>query len=63
MKKKLEVKCPQCKTKFEFSSSEFRPFCCEQCQNIDMGMWFDESFAIPAHEVEDDFSGDGSNEH
>ncbi|MEE2670776.1 MAG: DNA gyrase inhibitor YacG [Bdellovibrionota bacterium] len=46
MKKKLEVKCPQCAVKFDYYSSEFRPFCCEKCKMVDMGQWFSESYKV-----------------
>lgn len=44
--KKLNVKCPECKKKFEYYLSEFRPFCSERCKQIDMGHWFSESYEI-----------------
>ena len=43
----LKVKCPNCKKEFEYYSSQVRPFCSVRCQMIDMGHWFDESYAIP----------------
>jgi endogenous inhibitor of DNA gyrase (YacG/DUF329 family) len=49
-KKKLQVKCPKCKKKFEYYSSKFRPFCTERCKMIDLGHWLDESYSVPANE-------------
>lgn len=46
MSRKFEVNCPQCNTKFEYYSSEFRPFCAEKCKMLDLGQWFDESYNI-----------------
>ncbi|WP_372651834.1 DNA gyrase inhibitor YacG [Halobacteriovorax sp.] len=46
-KRKLEVKCPNCKKKFNYYDSEFRPFCCERCKMIDMGHWWNESYTVP----------------
>lgn len=46
-KRKLEVKCPHCKKKFNYYDSEFRPFCCERCKMIDMGHWWNESYTVP----------------
>ncbi len=46
-KRNLEVKCPNCKKKFNYYSSEFRPFCCERCKMIDMGHWWNESYTVP----------------
>lgn len=52
--KKLEVKCPQCNKKFNYYSSEFRPFCCERCRLIDFGQWMSESYSVPAHKLSDE---------
>ena len=46
MSKELVVKCPTCEKKYSYYSSQFRPFCCEKCKMIDLGHWFDESYAI-----------------
>ena len=46
MKKKLEVKCPQCEIQFSYYKSEYRPFCSERCQQIDLGNWFNESYSV-----------------
>lgn len=54
MKKKLEVKCPQCKKKFEYYSSEFRPFCSERCRLIDLGQWLEESYTVPVEKLTED---------
>lgn len=45
--KKLEVTCPNCKKKFNYYSSDFRPFCCERCRLIDLGQWLTESYTVP----------------
>ncbi|TNE95303.1 MAG: DNA gyrase inhibitor YacG [Deltaproteobacteria bacterium] len=50
MTKVLEVKCPQCEGKFNYYSSEFRPFCCERCKMIDLGHWFSENYAVASNE-------------
>jgi endogenous inhibitor of DNA gyrase (YacG/DUF329 family) len=47
MNKKLIVKCPQCGTEFSYYESEFRPFCTQRCQQIDLGHWFQESYTVP----------------
>lgn len=46
MNKKLKVKCPKCKKKFAYYSSEFRPFCTERCKMVDLGQWFDGTNSI-----------------
>jgi endogenous inhibitor of DNA gyrase (YacG/DUF329 family) len=54
MKKKIEVTCPTCKKKFDYFSSEFRPFCSEKCRLIDLGQWLDESYAVPVEKLTED---------
>ncbi|GAB4010402.1 MAG: DNA gyrase inhibitor YacG [Bdellovibrio sp.] len=46
--KNLVVKCPYCKTEFEYQSSQFRPFCSEKCRMIDLGMWLTENYKVPS---------------
>lgn len=48
MTKKIQVKCPTCKSEFNYFDSTFRPFCCERCRLIDLGAWLDESYRVPA---------------
>lgn len=52
--KKVEVQCPNCKKKFEYYSSEFRPFCSEKCRLIDLGQWLDESYTVPVQKLTED---------
>lgn len=49
--KKIEVTCPNCKKKFEYFSSEFRPFCSERCRLIDLGQWLSESYSVPVEKI------------
>lgn len=42
------VKCPQCETKFSYFESKCRPFCSEKCKMVDLGHWFEESYAFEA---------------
>ncbi|MBC7430278.1 MAG: DNA gyrase inhibitor YacG [Bacteriovorax sp.] len=51
MNKFLKVKCPQCDTNFSYYESEFRPFCSDRCQKIDLGHWFKESYTVPSKET------------
>lgn len=46
MTKLLPVKCPTCDKKFNYYGSEFRPFCCERCQQIDLGNWADGTYSV-----------------
>lgn len=48
MKTSIKVRCPQCQREFEYYSSKFRPFCGEQCRLIDLGLWLNGSYAVPA---------------
>jgi len=50
MTKILTVSCPQCKKKFNYYDSEFRPFCTERCKLIDLGQWLSESYGVPVPE-------------
>jgi uncharacterized protein len=50
MNKVLKVKCPNCDKKFEYSLSEFRPFCCERCQLIDLGQWLNGSYTLESND-------------
>jgi uncharacterized protein len=49
--KQLQVECPSCKKKFNYYSSEFRPFCCEKCRLIDLGQWLTESYSVPVQKL------------
>nr|WP_100656577.1 DNA gyrase inhibitor YacG [Alteromonas flava] len=43
----MQVTCPTCQKKLEWSTDNpFRPFCCKQCQLIDLGDWATESHVI-----------------
>ncbi len=52
--KQREVSCPNCKKKFNYYESEFRPFCCEKCRLIDLGQWLSESYSVPAEKLTPD---------
>jgi len=42
------VTCPTCKGPSRYASSNvYRPFCSERCQQIDLGAWASEQFAVP----------------
>lgn len=49
--KKIQVVCPTCKKKFDYHSSEFRPFCSEKCRLIDLGQWLNESYTVPVEKL------------
>lgn len=48
---KLMVNCPKCSKKFNYYSSDFRPFCSDKCKLIDLGRWLDQSYAIPVQQA------------
>lgn len=49
--KVLNVDCPRCKKKFNYYSSEYRPFCSEKCRLIDLGQWLNESYTVPVQKL------------
>jgi endogenous inhibitor of DNA gyrase (YacG/DUF329 family) len=49
--KKLQVVCPTCKKKFDYYTSDFRPFCSERCRLIDLGQWLTESYTVPVEKL------------
>lgn len=49
--KKLQVVCPTCKKKFDYYTSDFRPFCSEKCRLIDLGQWLNESYTVPVEKL------------
>lgn len=52
--KKLDVTCPNCKNKFNYYSSDFRPFCSERCRLIDLGQWLSESYSVPVSKLSEE---------
>ncbi|MFZ4712380.1 MAG: DNA gyrase inhibitor YacG [Bacteriovoracaceae bacterium] len=51
MSESLLVFCPQCKKKFAYYSSVFRPFCCERCKMVDLGHWLSESYSVAGEKL------------
>ena len=49
--KTLQVVCPTCKKKFDYYTSDFRPFCSEKCRLIDLGQWLNESYTVPVEKL------------
>ena len=49
------VACPRCRGASVYASSNpYRPFCCQRCQDIDMGAWASEAFRVPTEAPPDD---------
>ncbi len=54
MKEKLAINCPICKKKFDYYSSQFRPFCSERCKQVDLGHWIQESYTVAGEKLKSD---------
>lgn len=51
-----QVTCPTCAGPSVFAPvNPFRPFCSQRCQQIDLGAWASEQFAVAAPEPPDLF--------
>lgn len=51
----LKVSCPTCQKSVKWNErSEYRPFCCERCQQIDLGAWASDAYSIPSEPTEQD---------
>lgn len=54
-----QYNCPKCSTLLAWSSSnEFRPFCSEQCKNIDLIGWAEEKHVIEGSSIFNDVMSD-----
>ena len=42
------VTCPTCRTPTTWTGNVHRPFCSLACRLIDLGVWLDECYRIPA---------------
>lgn len=53
--KKITVNCPTCQKLVDYvPENEYRPFCSERCQMIDLGAWAEESYKIPVTPTAED---------
>jgi endogenous inhibitor of DNA gyrase (YacG/DUF329 family) len=41
------MRCPTCSHVTVKAGNKFFPFCCERCQLVDLGKWFDEEYRVP----------------
>jgi uncharacterized protein len=46
------MRCPTCRRETTWEDNEWRPFCSERCQLIDLGRWASEDYRIPVAEGE-----------
>ena len=44
-------KCPICHK--VVAENKYKPFCSKRCADIDLGRWFDGSYAVPAQELDE----------
>jgi uncharacterized protein len=42
------VTCPTCRTPTGWHGNVHRPFCSLRCRLIDLGVWLDERYRVPA---------------
>ena len=50
-RQKQKAKCPQCGAQPE---KPHVPFCSRRCAQLDLGLWLNEEYRIPAHEAAED---------
>ena len=48
------VTCPTCRIRTAWNGNVHRPFCSLTCRLIDLGVWLDERYRIPAEPEPDD---------
>ncbi len=41
------MKCPTCGKTIEWKDNQFRPFCSERCQLVDLGRWVEGEYRVP----------------
>lgn len=44
-------RCPICRRP---AADPFKPFCSQRCADVDLGRWFNERYAIPVEDDEDE---------
>lgn len=44
-------KCPICHK--DLTDEKYKPFCCKRCADIDLGKWFNEEYATPAVDLDE----------
>ena len=49
----LTVTCPTCSGSAPWQSNPHRPFCSLTCRLVDLGVWLDEGYRVPADESGD----------
>jgi endogenous inhibitor of DNA gyrase (YacG/DUF329 family) len=54
------VTCPNCRTRTAWLGNVHRPFCSLRCRLVDLGVWLDERYRIPAEPVTSERPGFGA---
>jgi len=54
----FKVKCPVCGKEAIYEGNPHRPFCCERCKLIDLGVWAGDGYKIPGGDTDDDGPGE-----
>ena len=44
------IRCPTCRRRTAWEGNSQRPFCSLTCRLIDLGVWLDEGYRVPADE-------------
>ena len=45
-------RCPMCREIVQWDGNDYRPFCSERCQLIDLGSWATEQYRVPVAPAE-----------
>jgi hypothetical protein len=53
----MQIQCPTCGRRLEYSEAPLRPFCSERCRLIDLGGWLSERNVIAGEAVAADPDG------
>lgn len=51
-------RCPQCRRETNWEDNQWKPFCSERCQMIDLGRWATEEYRVPLAETPDGVTTD-----
>ena len=43
--------CPRCGKTTTWENNEYRPFCSERCNLIDLGAWASDEYALPTQDA------------
>lgn len=47
----MKLSCPLCRRETTWEDNEWRPFCSERCQTIDLGKWASEDYRVSLDET------------